>query len=308
MYFIYGEEQFLIDKQIKKILKHNNGVKPIFFDAETSMYEAINEVNTFSIFDDKKIIIFKDFYLLNKSKLSDDQEIINSIKNRNNNCLLIFTYSYLVPKIKTSLFQYLLNEAKVIEVKKYTNQELIAVIKEIIESKGGKISNINSILLSTKLPNDLNLIIREIDKLLLEDKEITKEMILTSISKYNSNNIFDFINSFQERDASGIFRSYKEKIDNGESIINLISQLSNALILCSNIYSYKATRLMIEEIAVETKIHIFRIKKADQLLKDLGFKKIRELIHMMSDLDTNIKTGVIDEVIGFEKLLLEIIR
>ncbi len=308
MYFIYGEEQFLIDKKIKNILKENNGVNPIFFDAETSIYDAINEINIFSIFDDQKIIIFKDFYLLNKSHLSDDQEIINSIKNRNNNCLIVFTYSYSMPKIKTSLFKYLLDNSKVIEIKKYNGSELIAVIKEIIESKGGKISNINSILLSTKLPNDLNLIIREIDKLLLEEKEITKEMILTSISKYSSNNIFEFINSFQERDTSGIFRSYKEKIDNGESIINLISQLSNALILCSDIYSYKATNLRLDEIAIETKIHIFRIKKADKLLINLGFKKVKKLLHMMSDLDTNIKTGMIDEVIGFEKLLLEIIR
>lgn len=308
MYFIYGEELFLIDKQIKKILKQNNDAKPVFFNSESSIYEVINEINTFSIFEDRKIVVIKDFHLLTKSNDSYDQEMINSIKNKNINCVLIFTYSDKKPKVETTLFKYLLSDAQVKEIKKYTNVELSKIINEIVKSKGGEISNINSILLSLKLPNDLNLIVREIDKLLLESKEITKEMIMTSISKYNTNNIFEFINSFQESDASGLFRSYKERIDNGDSIVNLISQLSNALILCSNIYSYKCLNMRIEEIAVEMNIHVFRIKKANDLLNTFEIKRIKKLIQMLSDLDTNIKNGKVNEVIGFEKLLLEIIR
>jgi DNA polymerase-3 subunit delta len=308
MYFIYGEELFLIDKQIKKIIKQNADAKSIFFDANSTIYEAINEINTFSIFDHKKILIFKDFYLLTKSNAAHDNEIINSIKNMNENIILIFTYSDAKPKAQTPLFKYLLKEMQAIEVKKYTQMQLATIIREIVISKSGSISNINSILLSTKLPNDLNLIIREIDKLLMEDKEITKEMIYDSVSKYNSNNIFEFINSFQEGDVSGLFRSYKERVDNGESIINLMSQLSNSLILCSTIHSYKASRMRIEEIAEEMKIHIFRIKKANTLLKTLTFKRVEILIEMLSELDTKIKSGEINEVIGFEKLLLEIVR
>ncbi|MGL5205439.1 MAG: DNA polymerase III subunit delta [Metamycoplasmataceae bacterium] len=308
MYFIYGEELFLIDKEIKKILKSNEGAKPIFFDAESSIYDVLNEINTFSIFDDKKIIILKDFNLLTKSNTAYDQELINSINNKNESCILIFAFSSSKPKSPSTLFRYLLDNAKVIEIKKYSNAELSGIIQKIVDSKGGTILNINAILLSVKLPNDLNLIIREIDKLLLENSEITKDMIKNSIAKYHSNNIFEFINSFQESDASGLFRAYKEKIDNGESIVNLISQLSNALILCSNIYSYKASNMRIEEIANKLKIHIFRVKKSNELLNTMGIEKIKKIIQMLSDLDSNIKTGKIDEVIGFEKLLLEIIR
>ncbi|MGL5590622.1 MAG: DNA polymerase III subunit delta [Metamycoplasmataceae bacterium] len=308
MYFIYGEELFLIEKEIKKILKANEGAKPMFFDAESSIYDVLNEINTFSIFEDKKIIILKNFNLLTKSNSAYDQELINSIINKNENCILIFAFSDIKPKSPSTLFKYLLDNAKVIEVKKYSNAKLGGIIQKIVQSKGGTILNINAILLSVKLPNDLNLIISEIDKLLLENKEITKDMIKNSIAKYHSNNIFEFINSFQESDASGLFRAYKEKIDNGESIVNLISQLSNALILCSNIYSYKASNMRIEEIADKLKIHIFRVKKANELLNTMGIEKIKKIIQMLSDLDSNIKTGKIDEVIGFEKLLLEIIR
>ncbi|MGL5617671.1 MAG: DNA polymerase III subunit delta [Metamycoplasmataceae bacterium] len=308
MYFIYGEELFLIDKEIKKILKENGTEKPIFFDAESSIYDVLNEINTFSIFDDKKVIVLKDFSLLTKSNIAYDKEIINSINNKNKNCILIFTFSNVKPKSLSTLFQYLLDNATIKEVKKYSNTELSGVIQEIVKSKGGNILNINAILLSIKLPNDLNLIIREIDKLLLENKEITKDMIKNSIAKYHSNNIFEFINSLQESDASGLFRAYKERVDNGDSIVNLVSQLSNALILCSNIYSYKVGNMRIEEIADQLKIHIFRVKKADELLKTMGIEKIKKIIQMLSDLDSNIKSGKIDEVIGFEKLLLEIIR
>ena len=87
-----------------------------------------------------------------------------------------------------------------------------------------------------------------------------------------------------------------------------MGQLSNALILCTTINSYTKSRIRIEEIAEETKIHIFRIKKANELLKSYGMSKITNLIKMLSNLDNDIKSGKIDEIIGFEKLLLEIIR
>ncbi|MDK2819952.1 MAG: DNA polymerase III subunit delta [Mycoplasmataceae bacterium] len=308
MYFIYGEELFLIKKEIKKICNENSDVIPIVFHSDCSIYDFINEINTFSIFQDKKIVILNDFYLLNKSNTQDEKEVINSINNKNENCILIFVYSEASPKIKTPLFKFLQDKANKIEIKKYTNSELVHVIRKIVESKGGVISNMNCILLSTKLPNDLNLIIQEIDKLLLEENEISKNMILTSVSKYSSDNIFEFINSFNDKDASGLFRGYKEKINNGESITNLMSQLSNALILCTTINSYIKSRVRLEEIAVETKIHIFRIKKANELLKSYGIDKISNLIEMLSELDNDIKSGTINEVIGFEKLLLEIIR
>lgn len=308
MYFIYGDELFLIKKEIKKICNENDDVVPIVFHSDCSIFDFINEINTFSIFQDKKIIILNDFYLLNKSNSQDEKEVINSINNKNKDCILIFVYSESTPRTKTPFFQFLENKASKIEIKKYSSSEIVHVIRKIVESKGGVISNINCILLSTKLPNDLNLIIKEVDKLLLEENEISKEMILTSVSKYSSDNVFEFINSFNDKDASGLFRSYKEKINNGETITNLMGQLSNALILCTTINSYTKSRIRIEEIAEETKIHIFRIKKANELLKSYGMSKITNLIKMLSNLDNDIKSGKIDEIIGFEKLLLEIIR
>lgn len=308
MYLIYGEELFLVEKEIKKILKQNSGSKPIYFDFESSIYDVVNEINTFSIFDSGKVIILKNLSLLTKTNSEIEKEFINSIKNKNNNCILVFTLSEPKPKNLTPLFEYLLEKSEITEVKKYTKDQLIGVIRKIIESKSGVISNINCILLSTKLPNDLNLIIGEIDKLLLENNEITKEMILKSIPKYNSDNIFEFINSFQEKDTLSLFRSYREKIENGEVIINLISQLSNALILCTTIYSYKSCNFKIEEISEKMKIHIFRVKKSNDLLNSFGIKRVEELIQMLADLDQNIKSGFVQEEIGFEKLLLEIIR
>lgn len=308
MYLIYGEELFLINKEIKKILKQNNSLKPIYFDFESSIYDVANEINTFSIFDDQKIIVCKNFSLLSKGNAEIEKEFINSISNKNDNCVLIFTFTESKPKTLTPLFKYLLENSKFKEVKKYTETQLIPVIRQIIESKNGIISNMNCILLSTKLPNDLTVIVREIEKLLLENKEITKEMILTSIPKYNSDNIFAFINSFQDKDASGLFKSYYEKIEEGETITNLISQLSNNLILCSNVHSYKSLKTKINEISEKMNIHIYRVKKADELLINLGIERIKNLIQILSNLDINIKRGLIDEIIGFEKLLLEIIR
>ncbi len=308
MYFIYGEELFLIEKEIKKIIKKNNCENPIYFNDESSIYDVMNEINTFSIFDDKKLIILKNFYLLNKSDPINERQLIKSINNKNNNCILIFTFSENKPKTPNILFKYLLDTAETVVVKKYTHEQLIPIMRQIVESKGGTISNINSILLSTKLPNDLKVVIREIDKLLVEDNEITKEMILTSVPKYNTNNIFGFINALQEKDVSGLFRNYYEKIEGGELITNLISQISNTLILCSTIHSYKTLKIKLDDIAKETGIHAFRIKKSNELLSNFGFERIKKLIQMLSDLDKNIKIGMVNEIIGFEKLLLEIVR
>lgn len=64
MYFVYGNDPFLVEKNIKKLCKRINAtneydiIKYSFVD--NSPEAIINEINTYGLFSSKKIIILED--------------------------------------------------------------------------------------------------------------------------------------------------------------------------------------------------------------------------------------------------------
>ncbi|MGL4343257.1 MAG: DNA polymerase III subunit delta [Metamycoplasmataceae bacterium] len=309
MFFIYGNEYFYIKKEINKIFKQNNGFKIIKFDEEDSYSEICETILNYSIFEPNKIIVIDNFFLLKKEQKEKAEAFIKILKNETSNQIIIFTiYNETKIELKTSFAKFLIKNAKVIEVKKNEDKNLPYIIEDIVKSKGGIISKINAIYLSTKMPNDLMLIINEIDKLIHNHNEITKENIDESISKYQSKNVFEFINALNEKDTYLVFKSYYEKYNNGEPIANFISQVANLLLLSSLIYSYKKNKKSLDEISKDLNIHKFRIENGNKLLTKLGIENIHNLINKLANLDSDIKSGIIDDKIGFEFLLLQYLK
>lgn len=57
MYFIYGDENFLIWNKIKKLIKHSK--ETITFNEEENVYAIFNELESYDLFTNEKIIIIK---------------------------------------------------------------------------------------------------------------------------------------------------------------------------------------------------------------------------------------------------------
>ncbi len=305
MYFIYGEESFLVNNEEKRIIA-KFGITPVVFDETSELYEILLELITIPMFDDVKVMVLRDIPAF--SKESEAKKLVELLKKLDKTTKVIFVNNTGKPKATNTLIKFLMSNATTNKFDKLKQARVYETIKLIIESKGGTITNKAAIAFADKIPNDLRVINNEIDKLLLESKDISIENIQKSISTYVSDDYFALANAIIEKDAYSIATAYKDRLFAGDDPLLLIGQIASTLLLANKVNNYKQTGMTTREISDVTRIHIFRIKKANELLMKTNPTVLKNLINKLAKLDIDIKTGVIDSKVGLDKFLLNFMK
>jgi DNA polymerase-3 subunit delta len=234
MKFIYGKESFLIKKEVEKFINKYN-IEPIYYSDDESIDDIILDFSTISLFKKPKLFVIQNHQMFKNNDGVD--KFLNHL-NQNKENKIIFTYD--TDKIfrTNKLTNYLLKNAKCKEVQSITFKQLIPTINNIVRSKGGSIENLATINLSTKLPLDLRIIILEIEKLLLQNKIITNEMVEKSIENYAREDVFALSNALTQKDSHGIISAYQNKKKLGEDVSIIIGQITSTLSLALLISFY----------------------------------------------------------------------
>ena len=305
MNFIYGQEEYLIEVELKKNIL-NIDHEPRIFDESSNIEEIIMDITTISLFSDQKTIIVKNHELLKNEKIGEN--FLQEIKNHVDQVNLYFIWNSPTINKKNPFVKFLLQHAKVKECQKINAKNIITIIKDITVQNGGKISNGTAIKLSLKLPDNLRIIVNEIKKLLIQSKEITDEMVENSIGKYLQEDFFALTNAITSKDNRGIVSAYQQKLQNGDKPLIIIDQISKALSLVNLVGVLRKSGKSNQDISNETNIHIFRVKKSSELLKSTAIDKIQKLILKLSKLDKMIKTGQIGERQGMDAFILDLIK
>ncbi|AWX69209.1 DNA polymerase III subunit delta [[Mycoplasma] anseris] len=320
MYLIVGNEQYFIDKKVEELVldfKKNNGLDIQIFNYsfDLDVEELISLIDTNDIFSSKKIILLKELNILNAKNKTNKQtleDIIDLLKKSSNDLLIIFTKfqeKYDKSFSASLLFEFLNKEAIKITVEKLNDKSLFSFINNYVIEQGGKIEQTALIELLNNMPNNIELITNEINKLMLEDKFITEQMVRDNNLSLSNNIDFAFTNELLKfYNEKVIIKKYQEQLEYGVSPSNILNQIANVLNDVQNIYLLKSQKKDLETIAKELKIHIFRIKLFNTFLIKIGYEKIKFLINQLANLDYDIKNGKIDEENALNTFILELIK
>lgn len=311
MYLIHGEDDFLISKATSKIIKENSDKKLIFLNSDTDFEDIFNTLNSIDLFANQKIIIFKNPTWLSSKKIDDKIHhlgLIKTLEQNNSDLELVFISNQRLTKSINDLTKFLFNYAKVVEINQLDKKSMVNFIQLIVKSHGGTISMADAVSLSSKLPNNSTMVATEVERLLLENKDINFSMIMNSELNFFSDDPFEFINFFTSIDNRGIVKAIHKQVLRGESILNLMGQISKMLILCSQIHSLKKSEINLFDMEKYLKIHHYRIKIANDFLDRLGYKKVFYLIEQILQLDKAIKSGKINELSGFNNYILHFLK
>ena len=91
LYYIETEYIDILNNKVDSILKDNNLTRDnlIMYDMEnTSITDAIIDLNTVSLFGDRKVVLCKNSIFLTTSKSEIDHNIYKALDNINLNCVL----------------------------------------------------------------------------------------------------------------------------------------------------------------------------------------------------------------------------
>ena len=298
IYFLESDIFDLLEIKLNELLEKLGLSRDnlIIYDMEeTNISKAIMDLDTYSLFNEKKVVYCQDcvFLTSNKSEIEHDIDIFTKyLNNPNPDNILIISCSK--ADSKKNIVKLLKNKADIIDM----DIDRIKYIKNYL--KGYKIdqNTIEYFLLNSG--EDLARINNELDKLIeLKDNEkiITKEDIDLIVIKKIDNNIFELIDAIISKDKAKSLKIYENMVNYGEDIFKIFVSLSNQIRL---IYQVKSLKNMTNDEICE----ILNLKNSRQVMA-IRYKidkykssELLDYLHQLSIMDEELKKGKsIDKIV-----------
>lgn len=308
-YLIYGVDKYLIDKEIDKIIKKNkidNNSIIRYSLNEDSIDNILEDVNTFNLFSDTKLIIVNDANIFTSSNDILTDKIINYLNNYNDKSYLVFTL--LSDKIdnRKKITKVMSDKGNVIDLNKkdVDTNYIISYLKE----NGYQINMSDARMILNKVGNNLFSINNELDKLMLfklEDKVIDKNSIDLLINENIDSSLFALVDSITNKDKNKMLKLYHECLLESDPIM-IINMLANKYILLYQVKRLISDGYSDDKIAKELEVHPYPVKLARNMCYSYSVKEILDIILKLANLDKDIKLGNVNGEVGLEFLLLSI--
>lgn len=311
LYLLYGTENYLIKKEIDKILNANSieKINVSEYNLEIDNFkDIIEDANTISLFADKKAIIVNNSYLFTGKSIKNENDpelFLDYFKNVNPYSIIIF----IVDSEKLDERKKIVKEIKKIGTVKDFNQknDLTDILKNMFEGYNISIQDIRFMI--DRCGNNLDILSQEVNKIKIykdEDKNITKEDIINLTSKNIDIDIFGFVDTIVNKNKNKALEIYKEMLINGEEPIKILVILANQFRII-----YQAKELYKQgysgnDIATMIGIHPYRIKLALKKAINYNSNTLLDYLEKLADLDYDIKIGNIESSLGLEMFILSI--
>ncbi len=303
LYLLCGDI-YQIEQKLNELLiefKVNDNISKYELDAY-NYKDVLEDADTYTLFDDKKVIIVKNASIFTSTNKTIDLEPFeNYFNNPNPNTYLVFiTTDKLDERRKvTKLIR------KVGYVYEYSDMDIDSYIKDSL--KEYKIDD-DAVLEFTKLVGtDILNVSNEIDKLKLykSDDIITLNDILNVTTKNVDIDLFKLMDAIIDNDKEKSLTYYNNMLKYNVEPIQIIIALANKYRLMYQVKTLKKLGYTDNDIAKELKQnpkYIFVLNKLGYKYTD---KYLLNELKKLADLDYNIKSGKMDSKLGLELYILK---
>ncbi|HHX16375.1 MAG TPA: DNA polymerase III subunit delta [Mollicutes bacterium] len=312
VYAFYGDESFLIDEEIKKIIEKHPNSEVIKYDLEeSSLNLLLEDALSLSLFNEHKIIIGSNANFLSasdtKGKVNQNvEDLLKYIDNPNDTSTIIFTLSTNIDKRK-KIVKQLLSKSIVKECNKLTVDNAVLFAKDIFSKANFQVGYSALNKLVHKTGNNLYLLNSECNKLMIyknEEKKIELDDVDQMVERYDIDNLFALTDAVVKKDINEALSLYQELLKRNEEPIKIIVIIANQFRLIFQVKRLKSKGLSDSEIASELAVHPYRVKLAKET--NLSEKELLKYLTTLADLDEQIKTGKINKDVGLELFLLKL--
>jgi len=305
-YFYYGDEDYLLMQELSKLKKKfltDDSLAIEEFKEKSSVEDLVDAVFSVGLFAKQKLIIYygipniRDDYFNYFKKLFSDESSENTI------CFILRK----MPDKRKKIVKFLMSECQSKEFKKFEvwhRDKVLAIVREMLASKGCEIENIALNHLLDIVGSDLWMISSNIDKIatsILPRTQIKKD----DVHCYASNgeqSTFDFIDDFRKKNKQKVFQ-FLSDIKKPEEAYPLLSMLSSHVRLLLLLKSCNSTN--VNDLVKKAGKSPYYVKKLVSDLKLWGIAELKQLLASCHELDYLGKSGKINPLIGLEKIGLE---
>ena len=293
-YLIEGSDYISINNKISEIIKKNN-----FSDASISKYdlsedlleEVIEDLNTYGLFSDKKIVIINNFDKMDPD-INRVEELLKYVENSSSlNLLFVVSDKY---DDRKKIIKDLKKKMEFIKV----SSDPVEFTKNCL--KGYKVEDGVITLLVNNTLGDISRLYNECNKLKIykiNDKYISKEDVLELAVKKlgDSTDItFQFSRSLAEKDKKKALSLYQELLDYQIEALSIIGLLASQFRIMFQVQVLEEKNMRNDEIAKTLNEKSYRITKTRELTRYYSKRELLDLMIKLEDIDLKIKTTSVD--------------
>ncbi len=308
-YLLESIDSLSLQKEREMIIKKQSfqDASVSFYDLEeTSLENALEDLDTYGLFSNQKVIIIQNIESIKQEDFKDDfDHLFSYLKNPNPDNLLIFECKKLNHSLKVT--KELEKYCEVVEI----SFDPVKVIQGYF--KDYKIDPSTIRYLNDYCLGDITKISNECQKLMnykIEEKEITKDDIdLLVIPKLGDSKdlTFSFTRSLAERDRKASLEKYQELLSYQIEPLSIIGLLASQIRIIYQVKLLEKEQMKDKEIADKLgEKSDYRIRKTRELTRLYSEEELLRLLQKLSDMDYQIKTNDVDGNSLIEMFILNI--
>lgn len=293
-YLIEGSDYISVNNKISEIIKKNG-----FSDASISKYDlsegllddALEDLNTYGLFSDKKIVIINNFDKMDPL-FNKPEELLKYVENSSSlNLLFVVSDKY---DDRKKIIKDLKKKMKFIKI----STDPVVFTKSCLE--GYKVENGVINLLVNNTLGDVTRLYNECNKLKtykINDKYISKDDVEELSFKRlgdSTETTFQFSRALAEKDKKGALKLYQELLNYKIEPLSIIGLLASQFRIMYQVKSLEEKNMRNDEIASSLKEKPYRITKTRELTRYYSKREILDLMIKLEDIDLKIKTTSVD--------------
>ncbi len=317
VYFIWGEEPFLIDVKINEIitrLKEQSGEEPElnYLDTdESGPVELLETLEFNSLFALQRVLIIKRPSWLGKAKRkaakSGDIEKVfrDYLQREHEGQVLIITA--VEHNSSNALVKLLDKEATVVNCKAAGSQYLTNWINDEFSMRKCNIKPA-AVNMLARSGQDMYYLQNLIEKLCLagDGKVINEADVEEELNNKEEIKIFKLTDALLARNLKTSFAAYYQLLVQGEHPIFFLYMIVRQFISLGKVKYYQEKGCNKLEIAEKTSMKEFNVRKMSEYARNFSWEEIQELFGRFLQADLSFKSTGQDEKIIMETLLIEV--
>jgi DNA polymerase III subunit delta len=309
--FLYGENLYEANREVKNIVEARinpaHGQKKakyalrVFNEEELDFQSVKNELETGSLFDDKKIVVLKNIFA---DKTFKEEFFKNAEKFlKQENIILIFQEGS--ADKRDGLFKFLLKEADCREFLPLEDRELSGWIKKEFEKykTQSDAKAIDELVLY--VGNNMWQLENEIIKLSSYSKNsvVTEKEVRLLVKPKIENDIFATIECLAQKNKEKALYLIHKHLEKGDSPLYILTMINFQLRNLLEIKDLMERKVLYCDMAGKSRLHPFVVRKTYAQAQKFSLPQLKKIYQKIFQADLSIKTGKIEPETALDLLI-----
>ena len=307
VYVLYGEEAYL-KKQYKErltraMIPEGDTMNCAFYEGKgIPVAEVIDLAETMPFFAERRLIVIENSGFFK----SASAELAEYLKEIPETTCLLFVENEIDKRGK--LYKAAKDKGRVVELGRQDEKTLIRWMLGMVAREGKQIRESTIRYILSKTGTDMENLEKEMEKLFcytIDKNEISSEDVDAVCVTQITNHIFDMVEAVAKQEKKKALDYYYDLISLKEPPMRILYLLTRQFKLLLEVKELMKKGMIRKQIATETGIHPFVTQKYMDQCKDFSKKELLWLMDFGAQLETDVKTGKISDIMCVEIFIIQ---